>query len=399
VELIQIHDESAMPGFRVYSSSLAQRFFMFTRTGIALVLYLWSGCPPMSAQGPADVLVVVNDNSPLSRSIGEYYVRKRAIPLKNVCHIQAPDSEDLPRADYDKFIATPVASCLRREVLTERILYAVTTQGVPLRISGTGGLQGSVAAVDSELALLYQDLKNGKQHALNGPLQNPFFGKTAAKFTHAEFPMYLVTRLAGYDFAGVRAIIDRSLLAKNRGKFVIDLKSDDDEQGNDWLRTAVTRLPADRVVFDDSTKVLYKQTDVIGFASWGSNDRARHERYVGFRWLPGAIATEYVSTNARTFARPPKAWNISTWEDANQPKWFNGSPQTMTADYLDEGASAATGHVAEPYLELTPRPDFLLPAYFKGRNLAESYYLSIPALSWQNIVIGDPLMSLGPPSK
>jgi hypothetical protein len=27
-------------------------------------------------------------------------------------------------------------------------------------------------------------------------------------------------------------------------------------------------------------------------------------------------------------------------------------------------------------------PDVLLPAYYSGRNLAESYYLSIPALSW-----------------
>lgn len=71
----------------------------------------------------------------------------------------------------------------------------------------------------------------------------------------------------------------------------------------------------------------------------------------------------------------------------------------MTADYLEEGATAATGHVSEPYLAMTPRPDFLLPAYFQGRNLAESYYLSIPSLSWQNIVVGDPLMSLGAPPK
>ena len=32
-----------------------------------------------------------------------------------------------------------------------------------------------------------------------------------------------------------------------------------------------------------------------------------------------------------------------------------------------------------------------------GRNLAESYYLAILGLSWQNIVVGDPLCSLGRP--
>jgi len=45
-------------------------------------------------------------------------------------------------------------------------------------------------------------------------------------------------------------------------------------------------------------------------------------------------------------------------------------------------------------LGLNPRPDILFPAYLKGRNLAESYYLSIPGLSWQNVVLGDPLCKL-----
>jgi hypothetical protein len=37
------------------------------------------------------------------------------------------------------------------------------------------------------------------------------------------------------------------------------------------------------------------------------------------------------------------------------------------------------------------RPQTLFPAYLSGFNLAESFYLSIPALSWQTVVIGDPL--------
>jgi uncharacterized protein (TIGR03790 family) len=369
---------------------------------LPVLLVLFAGCVGACAQtlgsaGPGNVLVVVNERSSLSRSIGEYYVRKRGIPLKNLCKIQVSEEETIPRGDYDSAIAQAVGTCLRREQLVEQILYIVTTQGVPLRIDGIEGTNGELAAVDSELAVLYTDLHSGKPHAVKGPLNNPFFGKTDAKFAHPQFPIYLVTRLAAYDFAGVKALVDKALLAKNRGKFVIDLKADDDEEGNNWLRNAVIRLPADRVIFEDSTKVLYKQVDVIGFASWGSNDKNRHERYVGFQWLPGAIATEFVSTNGRTFARPPKGWTISDW--GSRAKWFAGSPQTMTADYLEEGASAATGHVYEPYLAMTPHPDLLLPAYFQGRTLAESYYLSIPALSWQNIVVGDPLMTLGPPGK
>jgi tetratricopeptide (TPR) repeat protein len=55
------------------------------------------------------------------------------------------------------------------------------------------------------------------------------------------------------------------------------------------------------------------------------------------------------------------------------------------------GVTGVSGHVAEPYLANTVRPEILFPAYLSGFNLAEAYYLAMPALSWQNIVIGDPL--------
>jgi hypothetical protein len=43
------------------------------------------------------------------------------------------------------------------------------------------------------------------------------------------------------------------------------------------------------------------------------------------------------------------------------------------------------------------RPEYVLPAYASGRNLAESYYLGMPFLSWQGVVLGDPLCALGEP--
>ena len=366
---------------------------------VRLILAVMTAAFACAQGGPANVLVVINQESALSKSIGDYYVSKRGIPQKNICRIHATEAEEIDRTTYGREIAGAVGVCLRREGITESILYIVTTGGVPLRVAGSGGRDGDVAAVDSELALLYYDLKTGKPHAVKSALPNPFFGKRNVTFAHPQFPIYLVARLEAYDLAGAKALVDRSLLAKNQGKFVVDMADDSDSEGNDWLRNAVIRLPAERVIFDTEPKVLYKQTGVIGYASWGSNDKNRHERRVGFQWLPGAIATEYVSTNARTFARPPKDWTISDWGVTSRLKWWAGSPQSLTADYLEEGASAATGHVAEPYLQTTPRPDLLLPAYYSGRNLAESFYLSIPALSWQNVVIGDPLMSLGPPGK
>ncbi len=343
------------------------------------------------AQGPENVLLVVNRNAPASLTIGEYYSARRGIPARNVCRIDAPADETVTREVYERSVAAPVAHCLKTRGLVEQVLYIVTTLGVPLRISGSSGTQGEQASVDSELALLYSDWR-GAPHATRGPIPNPFFGQQNVPFKHPRFPIYLVCRLAAYSVDEVKGMIDRSLAAVNRGRAVLDLRSDEDKPGDDWLLNAVLLLPKGRVVLDRSSKCLYGERDVIAYASWGSNDPHRDRRFPGFQWLPGAVVTEYVSTDGRTFARPPDDWKPTTWQD--RAHWFGGSPQSLSADYIHEGATGASGHVDEPFLTLTPRPDQLFPAYLGGRNLAESYYLAIPALSWQNIVLGDPLCRL-----
>jgi uncharacterized protein (TIGR03790 family) len=266
--------------------------------------------------------------------------------------------------------------------------------GVPLKVDGAGsGQMAERASVDSELTLLYGKLK-GARYQRAGGINNPFFMRRDTSFQHPMFPIYLVTRLAAYDLADVKAMIDRSLTARNRGKFVIDLQSSKNEPGNDWLRTAAMLLPAKRVVLDETEKPLYNQTDVIGYASWGSNDDHRKQRWLHFQWLPGAVAAEFVSTSARTFKRPPDIWTFTTWKDKEH--WFAGSPQGLLADLIHEGATGASGNAYEPYLGACVRPDYLLPAYNQGRNLADSYYLSMVQLSWQGVIVGDPLCVLKP---
>ena len=345
----------------------------------------------LSAQTGNNVLLVVNENSAVSRRIAAYYAARRSVPAVNVCRIRTTEDEEIQRAVYERDIAAPVMHCLKTRKLAEKILYLVTTLGVPLKIEGAGGRAGDAASVDSELTLLYERLK-GKTLATAGPLPNPFFSRRDVPFRRPRFPIYLVTRLAAYDFDDVKGMIDRSLSARNHGKMVLDANSPDGGPGNEWLRTAAILLPAGRVLFDESPAVVSNQAGVIGYGSWGSNDPRRKQRRLGFRWLPGAIVTEYVSSNGRTFRRPPENWTFSTWEDREHH--FAGSPQSLSADYLHEGATGASGHVYEPFLQYTPRPDYLFPAYLGGRNLAESYWLSIPALSWMNIVLGDPLCQI-----
>jgi uncharacterized protein (TIGR03790 family) len=352
-------------------------------------------CSLLPAQTAENVLIVVNQSSGLSRRIADYYIHKRLVPLANVCHLKVTTAEEIPWEVYEQQIERPIGRFLSAHRLQQKILYIVTTSELPLKISGSDkDVAAEHCSVDSELTLLYSKLR-GVKFPKAGMVPNPFFRQTAEPFRRPRFSIYLVTRLAGYDFDDVKGMIDRSLEARNRGKFVIDLRSSENEDGNSWLRAAAARLPKDRVVLDESSQALYNQRDVIGYAGWGSNDKNRKQRWLGFQWLPGAIATEFVSENGRTFKRPPDSWNITTFAD--RAHWFAGSPQTLTADYIHEGASGCSGHVYEPYLLATPHPEYLLPAYYSGRNLAESYYLAIPGLSWQNIVIGDPLCQIGKP--
>ena len=362
---------------------------------LLLVLVLLS-C--LHAQTGDNVLLVVNRKDPVSLQIGDYYKLKRSIPARNVCPLTTTPQEEIDWKTYVDQIETPVGLCLKKAGLTESVLYIVTTLGVPLKIAGSDGdiniaEQGSV---DSELALLYSKLK-GVKFPRKGVVPNPLFGKPDAPFRHPQVPIYLVTRLAAYSFNDVKGMIDRALQAANRGKFVIDLRTGTDEVGDDWLRNAAIFLPANRVVLDETKNVLYGQKDVIGYASWGSNDKMRQKRWLGFQWLPGAIATEYVSTNGRTMKQPPDNWFYSTWQD--KAHLWADSPQGLAADLIHEGATGASGNVYEPFVTACARPDYLLPAYYEGRTLAESYYLALHYLSWQGIVLGDPLCSLGKPGK
>ena len=344
------------------------------------------------AQTAANVMVVENKRSALSKRITHYYVHKREIPLGNVCSIDTVEEETVTRDVYDKEIKGPVSGCLQKNGLREKILYIVLTQGVPIRVSGKdAGMQSEYASVDSELTLLYPEM-GGKSYPLPGPMGNPYFGHVDVPFRHPNFSMYLVTRLAGFDFVDIQGLIDRAMVAKDAGNFVVDVRADNNTEGNDWLRRAAALLPQKRLILDDTATVLYDLKNVIGYASWGFNDPDRHRRTVGFQWLPGAIATEFVSTNARTFAKPPQSWTIGNWRDANT--WFYGSPQDLSSDFVHEGVTGVSGQVGEPYLAFCPRPAYVLPAYANGRNLAESFYAGIMGLSWQNIVIGDPLCKL-----
>ncbi len=107
-------------------------------------------------------------------------------------------------------------------------------------------------------------------------------------------------------------------------------------------------------------------------------------------WPTGAMAGSFAATDGRTFTAPPEGWTLGTWP--NRASHYAGSPETLAGDLIREGVTGVSAHVADPFLDGAVRPQVLLPAYASGFSLAEAYYLAMPFLSWQTLVIGDPLV-------
>ena len=361
------------------------------------VLSLLAFASSAAAQSGENVLLVVNETSQASVRVGEHYARWRGVPQGNVLRVAAAVNDEISRSDYERQIQGPISAWLGRNAAQDRILYIVLAKGVPLRVAGTRGRNGTVASVDSELAVLYRRMV-GLPAPPAGPLRNPYFlgdrpVAQARVFTHREQDIFLVTRLDGFTAEDVIGLIDRGAVPSREGRFLLDGKAAWDDRGNQWLENAARWLTAhgsaDRVVVDMTSRVLTDERNVLGYYSWGSNDPAIRIRRFSLGFVPGAVGAMFVSSDGRTFTEPPADWTIGTWE--KRESYYAGSPQSLAGDLIREGITGVAGHVAEPYLDATVRPDILFPAYVSGLNLAESFYLAVPYLSWQTVIVGDPL--------
>ena len=356
--------------------------------------------PAASAQSGANVVVVANESNADSIAIAEHYAKARGLPTDNVIRLKtlpADTPEVISRLLYDRNIQKPIADWFNRHSAHDRILYIVLTKGIPLRIEGSGGRNGTQASVDSELTLLYRTL-TGRAVPPHGQIDNPYFAGRAPsgqfqQFTHRNYDIFLVTRLDGFTTSDVMALIDRGTSSNKDGRVLLDQRAALDDPGNTWLRAAADRLTADgfanRVVLEGTSKPLTNEPNVLGYFSWGSTDPAIKTRKLDLGFVPGALAAAFVSTDARTFREPPSDWTPGI--GGTQKAYFAGSPQSLIGDLVREGATGVAGHVAEPYRDAAIRPDLLFPAYLAGFNLAESFYLAMPYLGWQTVILGDPL--------
>jgi hypothetical protein len=154
-------------------------------------------------------------------------------------------------------------------------------------------------------------------------------------------------------------------MAGTDGRFVFNAHdAAADPVAQRWLMAAAQRLTAqglgDRVALDGTSTGVTGESRVLGYFGWSWSKGDQGQSPPGF--VPGALAGLFLST--------------SEW---------------LMADLVSAGLTGASVNVDEPYLDATIRPDILFPAYASGRNLAESFYAAMPHLSWQTVILGDPL--------
>ena len=169
----------------------------------------------LKAQSAANVLLVVNHRDPVSQAVGDYYVKRRSVPARHVCLLETTSEETIDWQTYVTQIETPVGGCLKREHLEEKVLYIVTTMGVPLRIDGMGGSiqKSEQSSVDSELTLLYAKL-HGNRFDRAGAVPNPFFGRRDSPGFPAPAVSGLPCDAPGRERFGGRESHDRPLVIR-----------------------------------------------------------------------------------------------------------------------------------------------------------------------------------------
>jgi uncharacterized protein (TIGR03790 family) len=232
-----------------------------------------------------------------------------------------------------------------------------------------------------------------------GKIANPYFlgdrpAAEAKPFTHRDHDIFLVSRLDAFTAEEAISLVTKAQQPSRDGRVVLDQRDAlVNRQGEDWLALAAQNLTkagyGSRVTLETTPKPARGISPVIGYFSWGSTDPQNRVRVTQMDFSPGALAATFVSTDARTFKEPPAEWAPTNLNDRSH--FFGGSPQSLVGDLIREGATGVAGQVSEPYLESAVRPNILFPAYLSGMNLIEAFYLAIPHLSWQTVVIGDPL--------
>ncbi len=335
-----------------------------------------------------DVVVIVNQNSQTSIEVGNYFQAARNIPNQNMILVDAPITEEIDSLQFE-FVRAQIEDYLIANDLVDSINYIVTTKGVPLKVESDcfnpNATGQACASFDSELTLILGGLAN--QIGLSGSWANPVYNTTDS-FSRENYGIYLVTRLDGYKKQDIFNLIDRSgpftILDQISTQGIVDLNaavsSDSAYFMGNYLQPTYDQLTNNgwNTQLDANFNPLLNQNDVFAYVYGGHGPFTNV--ILNYDWAEGAIGSMSTCETATTF-------DVTT----------NSSNSFLIADIIAEGCTGAYGNVDCIYFSQVLNSQVLMSRYLdtaKNYNLAESFYMAEPRLSWQSVIVGDPKASV-----
>ena len=301
-----------------------------------------------------EVAVLVNENDPLSRQTAEYYVKVRGIPQANVIRLHLPPGQAMIPAEAFGEIKRQVDSATPAHVQA----YAVAWTE-PYRVD--------CMSLTSALAFGYD--KRFCSTACGQTAQSPYFD-SPSHYPVADHGLRPAMMLAGRDFAGVKALIDRGVAADAsfpKGRAYL-INTPDHARSVRAAHFEETRRALEGIfpvtVLD--TEAISGRNDVLFYFT--GLQRVPHLETLGF--LPGALADHLTSFGGR----------------------LTDADQMSILSWLEAGATASYGTVVEPcnHQQKFPLPAVAMLHYASGATAIEAYWKSV-AWPGEGVFVGEPL--------
>lgn len=303
---------------------------------------------------PDQVAILINEDDPLSRQVGEYYQKARRIPEGNLIRLHFPPGRNaLPQ---DEFL--PLKAQIDRATPAHVQAYAVAWT-TPYRV----GCMSLTSALALGLGDAYCSSKCG-------PTAPSAYFNSPSRQPADDFKLRPAMMLAGTDFDQVKALIDRGIAADSSFP-----------AGRAYLLNTPDKARSVRSAYFEQTAQEFTGAFPVDVLETGAiSDRQDVLFYftglpvvpqlntLGF--LPGALADHLTSFGGQ----------------------LNGSSQMSSLRWLEAGATASYGTVVEPcnHPQKFPFPAIAMFHYLRGASAIEAYWKSV-AWPGEGVFVGEPL--------
>lgn len=350
------------------------------RAGLPLLIFVLCLAPYGWGLDPAQVLILVNKDSGISSQVARMYQKLRAVPEVHVLRLSLGPSRQISMEAYRTRLAAPLRKYLQAH---PEIRCILTTAGVPYRLEVASD---NGVAVDSELAAVLLDPPPIRR--LGRP--NPFFLEGTNSRAIADprmLNMVLVSRLDGIDLKLITRMVQDAVAAEKTG---LQGPVFGDAQGLDGASGYARADRSIRDAIDRLSRAGFQSTLDLNSASWKQPQSGVGEQAAGAAFYVGWYDLNNFQNifGRQGLARGAIAWHVASSEAVNI---WDESSTGWCINLLRRGAAVTIGPVSEPYAEAFPRGGIFVERLLTGATVAESYWLSIPQVSWNMVLLGDPL--------